>query len=227
MRNFYLILTGCGASGSGGGGGGGGGGRGGGGGGGGRRISFFESLPAAGGRESGAEWLESFSKRRSTDVVIDFLPVRWKLARLERHMVALPSDIPSSDGFNERDMKSTERGRPNGMAEWGNIFGLMGVMSMCSVQDVSSAGLSSRSTSTSSVRCSNGCANVCAGMLCSHDSRLRSESWNFLVELSSEPKRSCGGVAVFSLLLPDSARRWQNSTQDSYNKPATMTNKQK
>jgi len=37
------------------------------------------------------------------------------------------STSPSSDGFSERDIRSTERGRPNGIAECGNIFGLIGV----------------------------------------------------------------------------------------------------
>ena len=159
----------------------------------------------------------SFSKSRSTDVVMDFLPVRWKLARLERHMVLLGKGRPSSEGFNDRDMMSTDRGLPKGIAECGNIFGLIGVTSMCSVHEVSSAGFSRRCTSTSNVFCSNGWANVWLGMLCSHDSKLKSESWNFLVELSKGPKRS--EVLSFPPAPPDRALRWQNSTQDSYRRP--------
>lgn len=47
---------------------------------------------------------------------------------------------------------------------------------MCSVQDVSNEGLSSRSTSTFNVFCSNGTENVSDGMLCSQLSNDRSES---------------------------------------------------
>lgn len=73
-------------------------------------------------------------------------------------------------------MSAAERGLVNGMAECGKVFGLMGVISMCSVQDVSREGRSSRSTSTFRVRCSKGTEKVSPGMLWSHDSRLRSES---------------------------------------------------
>lgn len=75
-------------------------------------------------------------------------------------------------------MSAALRGRVNGITEWGNVFGLIGVMSMCSVQEVSSDGFSSRSTSTFSVFCSNGTENVSAGMLCSQLSSERSESVN-------------------------------------------------
>lgn len=107
---------------------------------------------------------------------MDFFPVRWKLAKLERHIIPLPKGRPSREGFKDRDIRSTERGRPYGMAEYGNNLGLIGVISMCSVQLVSKTGFSSRSMSTSSVRCSKGWENVWAGMLCNHDSKLKSES---------------------------------------------------
>lgn len=51
-------------------------------------------------------------------------------------------------------------------------------MSICSVQDVSNDGRSSRSTSTLSVFCSNGTENVSDGMLCNQLSSDKSESLN-------------------------------------------------
>ncbi len=52
-----------------------------------------------------------------------------------------------------------------GIAECGKMFGLMGLIIMCSVHDVSKAGADRRSTSTLRLRCSNGHANVSDGML--------------------------------------------------------------
>lgn len=57
-----------------------------------------------------------------------------------------------------------------------SIITLIGVISMCSVHDVSSDGRSNRSTSTFSVFCSNGTENVSAGMLCNQLNSDRSES---------------------------------------------------
>lgn len=78
-------------------------------------------------------------------------------------------------------MSAALRGRVNGITEWGNVFGLIGVMSICSVHEVSSEGFSSLSTSTLSVFCSNGTENVSAGMLCNQLSNDRSESVNPVV----------------------------------------------
>ena len=50
-----------------------------------------------------------------------------------------------------------------GIAECGNVFGLIGVISICSVQLVSRCGAFILSTSTFSERCSNGQANVSEG----------------------------------------------------------------
>ena len=50
-----------------------------------------------------------------------------------------------------------------GIAEWGNVLGLIGVMSICSVQLVSRWGAFILSTSTLSERCSKGQANVSDG----------------------------------------------------------------
>lgn len=84
---------------------------------------------------------------------------------------------PSRVGSNDRDMMSAaERGLVKGIAECGKVFGLIGVISMCSVHDVSSDGRSKRSTSTLRVRCSKGTENVSWGILWSHERRLRSES---------------------------------------------------
>ena len=50
-----------------------------------------------------------------------------------------------------------------GIAECGNVLGLIGVISICSVQLVSRCGALILSTSTFSERCSNGQANVSEG----------------------------------------------------------------
>lgn len=106
---------------------------------------------------------------------------------------------PSNVGNRERVIMSAAlRGRVNGITECGNVFGcikdqkvrqcvlqsfqrrstLIGVISICSVQDVSNDGRSSRSTSTFNVFCSNGTENVSDGILCSQLSSDRSESLN-------------------------------------------------
>lgn len=53
---------------------------------------------------------------------------------------------------------------------------LIGVINICSVQEVSSDGLSNLSTSTFKVFCSKGTENVSVGILCSQLSNDRSES---------------------------------------------------
>jgi len=73
-------------------------------------------------------------------------------------------------------MSAADLGRVNGMAEWGKVLGLIGVISMCSVQDVSNEGRSNLSTSTLRVFCSNGTENVSDGTLCNQESRERSLS---------------------------------------------------
>lgn len=89
----------------------------------------------------------------------------------------IPNVRPSSVGSSERVIISAAlRGRVNGITECGNVFGLIGVMSMCSVHEVSSEGRSNRSTSTFSVFCSNGTENVSCGMLWSQLSNDKSES---------------------------------------------------
>ena len=61
-------------------------------------------------------------------MIMDFLPVKWKLAKLERHMEPLPN-VPSREGFKERDIKSKDRGLLMGIAEYGKrSLGLMGVI---------------------------------------------------------------------------------------------------
>lgn len=90
-----------------------------------------------------------------------------------------PIGKPSIVGNNDRVIISAALlGRVNGMTEWGKVFGLIGVISMCSVHEVSNDGRSNRSTSTFNVFCSNGTANVSDGMLCSQLSNDKSESLN-------------------------------------------------
>lgn len=92
-----------------------------------------------------------------------------------------------------------------------DLFTLIGVISICSVQDVSNEGLSSRSTSTFNVFCSNGTENVSDGILCSQLSSDRSESLNPTEPSSSlEKVISCceqSGAPV--------ALAWQYPTHDS------------
>lgn len=73
-------------------------------------------------------------------------------------------------------MSAALRGRVKGITECGNVFGFMGVISMCSVHDVSSDGRSNRSTSTFNVFCSKGTENVSDGILCNQLSNDKSES---------------------------------------------------
>lgn len=54
----------------------------------------------------------------------------------------------------------------------------MGVISMCSVHEVSKDGLSNRSTSTFNVFCSNGTENVSEGILCNQLNKDKSLSLN-------------------------------------------------
>lgn len=83
----------------------------------------------------------------------------------------------SKAGTKLRDiMSAADRGLVNGMALWGKVFGFMGVINMCSVQEVSKEGLSNRSTFTFNVLSANGTANVSADILWSHERRLRLKS---------------------------------------------------
>lgn len=126
-------------------------------------------------------------------------PVKWKLAKedldigfispVDRAISAADGIVvflgpgllgpsPASNaGTKLRDiMSAADRGLVNGIALCGKVLGFMGVINMCSVQEVSNDGLSNRSTSTFNVRCAKGTANVSGGMLCSQESRLKSES---------------------------------------------------
>ena len=70
----------------------------------------------------------SFWNKRSTEVIMDFLPVKWKLAKLDRQREPLPN-VPSREGFKERDIKSKDRGLLRGIAEYGkSSLGLIGVI---------------------------------------------------------------------------------------------------
>ncbi len=86
------------------------------------------------------------------------------------------NELASMDMLSDLVMMSAPLGLVVGIAECGKMFGLMGLISMCSVQVVSNIGFFNRSTSTFRLRCSNGQENVSPGMLWSQDRRLRSES---------------------------------------------------
>jgi len=124
-------------------------------------------------------------------------PVKWKLAKDDLDIgftSPIESAMSAADGMDVflgllgprpasragtklRDiMSAADLGLVNGMALCGKVFGLMGVISMCSVHEVSKDGLSKRSTSTFRVLCAKGTANVSGGILCSHESKLKSES---------------------------------------------------
>ena len=100
-------------------------------------------------------------KSWSTLVSINFFPVRWKLAN-DLDMFNRPPDEELASWLllssKERDlvMMSVDFGLPCGIAECGKMFDLMGVTSMCSVQEVSSRGFWILSTSTFRLRCSKG-----------------------------------------------------------------------
>ena len=76
--------------------------------------------------------------------------------------------------FNDLVIISVPLGRVIGMAECGKMFGLIGVINICSVQLVSKVGFFRRSTSTLRLLCSNGHENVSPGILCSQDNKLKS-----------------------------------------------------
>ena len=76
--------------------------------------------------------------------------------------------------FNDLVIISVPLGRVIGIAEWGKMFGLIGVINICSVQLVSKVGFFRRSTSTLRLLCSNGHENVSPGILCSQDNKLKS-----------------------------------------------------
>lgn len=61
-------------------------------------------------------------------------------------------------------ISAADLGRVKGITEWGNIFGLIGVINMCSVQLASRSGFDRRSTSTFNVFCSNGIENTSVGI---------------------------------------------------------------
>lgn len=108
-----------------------------------------------------------------------FLKSELHAGDLDHPNLLIPNVMPSSVGNNDRVIISAAlRGRVNGITECGNVFGLIGVMSICSVHDVSSDGRSSRSTSTFNVFCSNGTENVSCGMLCNQLNSDKSESLN-------------------------------------------------
>ena len=56
------------------------------------------------------------------------------------------------------------------------MLGLMGVISICSVQEVSKCGFFNLSTSTFRLLCSKGQEKVSLGILCNQESKLRSLS---------------------------------------------------
>lgn len=114
-----------------------------------------------------------------------------------------PKGSPSRLGFSDRDIISAALGLLYGIAECGKVLGLNGVTSRCSVQDASRGGFSKRSTSTLSVFCSNGQANVSGGILCSQESRERSES------LKVVAARSEGNLSVLAPLPSPVAWFWQ------------------
>ena len=126
-------------------------------------------------------------KSWSTLVSISFFPVRWKLANDLDMFKRPPLGADELASWlllrsRERDlvMMSVDFGLPCGIAEWGKMFDLMGVTSMCSVQLVSKTGFWIRSTSTFRLRCSNGQEKVSGGNDWSQESKERSLSLNSL-----------------------------------------------
>ena len=126
-------------------------------------------------------------KSWSTLVSISFFPVRWKLANDLDMFKRPPLGADELASWlllrsRERDlvMMSVDFGLPCGIAEWGKMFDLIGVTSMCSVQLVSKTGFWIRSTSTFRLRCSNGQEKVSGGNGWSQESKERSLSLNSL-----------------------------------------------
>ena len=93
------------------------------------------------------------------------------------HLVHKTSFVPTEVLLTvNSDAEFLPLGRVLGIAECGKIFGLIGVISICSVQLVSRVGFLSLSTSTFRLLCSKGQENVSPGILCNQDNKLRSLS---------------------------------------------------
>ena len=130
-----------------------------------------------------------------------------------------PQESPSKEDRSDLDIISAaDFGLVNGIAEWGNVFGLIGVISICSDHEVSSCGLSNRSTSTVRDRCSKGIVNVSKGSVCNHDNSERSESLKPIEPSSSEENVKSSTDFGF-----DDERILQKFTHDSYRIPLIIS----
>ena len=156
-----------------------------------------------------------------TAISLPLVEFKWKpvVAKEERLIAVIsviekfitlfvsPSTIP---GVSDLDIKSDAFLLVNGVAEWGNTFGLIGVTRITSDHEAIRDGFSNCSTSTLRAFCSNGWLNVSQGMDWSHEIKLRSELLKPFPSNREEnficPDLRAGEEVAFC---------WQNSTQDS------------